>query len=61
MSTTNIRETRGLEIAQAKESQITRIDALTYKVLSQSGMANMLSIFLKMSGDVSVQIIVFVV
>ena len=35
--TTNFRETRGLEIAQAKENQITRIDAYTYKVLSQSG------------------------
>jgi transposase-like protein len=35
--TTNLRETRGLEIAQAKESQITRIDASAYKVLSQNG------------------------
>jgi transposase-like protein len=35
--TTNLRETRGLEIAKAKESQITRIDASTYNVLSQSG------------------------
>jgi transcription elongation factor Elf1 len=35
--TTNFRETRGLEIAQAKESQITRIDASTYTVLSQNG------------------------
>jgi transposase-like protein len=33
----NLRELRGLEIAKAKESQITRIDASTYKVLSQSG------------------------
>jgi len=31
------REERGLEIAKAKESQITRIDHTTYKVLSQSG------------------------
>jgi transposase-like protein len=35
--TTNLRETRGLEIAQAKENQITRMDASTYKVLSQNG------------------------
>jgi transposase-like protein len=35
--TTNLRETRGLEIAQAKENQITRIDSATYKVLSQNG------------------------
>ena len=35
--TTNLRETRGLEIAQAKENQITRIDSTTYKVLSQNG------------------------
>jgi putative transposase len=35
--TTNIRETRGLQIAQAKENQITRIDSATYKVLSQNG------------------------
>jgi transposase-like protein len=34
---TNFRETRGLQIAQAKENQITRIDASTYKVLSQNG------------------------
>jgi putative transposase len=33
----NPRESRGLEIAKAKESQITRFDASTYKVLSQSG------------------------
>jgi hypothetical protein len=32
----NLRETRGLQIAKAKESQITRIDQATYKVLSQS-------------------------
>jgi hypothetical protein len=31
------REQRGLEIAKAKESQITRIAHATYKVLSQSG------------------------
>jgi transposase-like protein len=31
------RELRGLEIAKAKESQIARFDASTYKVLSQSG------------------------
>ena len=35
--TANLRETRGLEIAQAKENQITRIDSATYKVLSQGG------------------------
>jgi len=34
--TTNLRETRGLEIAQAKENQIARIDSSTYKVLSQN-------------------------
>jgi transposase-like protein len=33
----NLRETKGLEIAKARESQITRIDHATYKVLSQSG------------------------
>jgi putative transposase len=33
----NLRETRGLEIAKAKEPQITRIDDYTYKVLSQNG------------------------
>jgi transposase-like protein len=33
----NPRELRGSEIAKAKESQITRFDASTYKVLSQSG------------------------
>jgi transposase-like protein len=33
----NPRESRGLEIAKAKESQITRFDQATYKVLSQSG------------------------
>jgi len=33
----NPRELRGLEIAKAKESQISRIDAVTYRVLSQSG------------------------
>jgi transposase-like protein len=32
----NLRETKGLEIAKAKENQITRIDAVTYQVLSQS-------------------------
>jgi transposase-like protein len=31
------REERGLIIAKAKENQITRIDDVTYKVLSQSG------------------------
>ena len=31
------RELRGLEIAKAKESQITRIDHATYQVLSQNG------------------------
>jgi len=35
--TENLRETRGLQIANAKESQITRIDSATYEVLSQSG------------------------
>jgi len=33
----NPRELRGLEIAKAKESQISRIDPATYNVLSQSG------------------------
>jgi transposase-like protein len=33
----NLRELRGLEIAKAKESQITRFNQATYKVLSQSG------------------------
>jgi putative transposase len=33
----NLREQRGLEIAKAKENQITRLDQATYKVLSQSG------------------------
>jgi len=33
----NLRELRGLEIAKARESQITRIDNATYVVLSQSG------------------------
>jgi len=33
----NFRELRGLEIAKAKESQISRIDNITYRVLSQSG------------------------
>ena len=33
----NNREQRGLEIAQSKENQITRIDHAIYKVLSQSG------------------------
>jgi len=33
----NPRELRGLKIAKAKESQITRIDQATYKVLSQNG------------------------
>jgi len=32
----NLRESRGMEIAQ-KSSQISRIDSVTYKVLSQSG------------------------
>jgi transposase-like protein len=36
-TTENFRESRGLEIAKAKESQISRIDYTTYKVLSQSG------------------------
>jgi putative transposase len=31
------RESRGLEIAKAKKSQISRIDEFTYQVLSQSG------------------------
>lgn len=34
---TTTREERGLEIAKAKESQITRIDNNFYTVLSQSG------------------------
>jgi len=34
---TNLRESKGLEIAHAKKNQITRIDSMTYKVLSQSG------------------------
>lgn len=33
----DLRESRGLEIAKAKESQVSRIDHATYKVLSQSG------------------------
>jgi transposase-like protein len=33
----NLRETKGLEIAKAKESQVSRIDQATYTVLSQSG------------------------
>jgi transposase-like protein len=33
----NLREQRGLEIAKARESQISRIDNATYQVLSQSG------------------------
>ena len=33
----NSRETRGLEIAQATKSQISRIDHAVYRVLSQSG------------------------
>jgi transposase-like protein len=33
----NFRELRGLEIAKARESQITRIDSTTYTVLSQAG------------------------
>jgi len=33
----NSRELRGLEIAKSRESQITRLDNATYKVLSQSG------------------------
>ena len=36
-TTENVRELRGLEIAKSKECQITRFDASTYKVLSQSG------------------------
>lgn len=35
--TANLREARGLEIAQAKENQVRRIDSSTYQVLSQSG------------------------
>jgi transposase-like protein len=35
--TVNLRESRDLEIAQAKENQITRVDSATYKVLSQNG------------------------
>jgi putative transposase len=38
--TMNLRESRGLEIAQSKESQITHIDAVTYRVLSQNGNGN---------------------
>jgi len=37
----NPRELRGLEIAKAKESQISRIDPATYNVLSQSGNGEM--------------------
>jgi transposase-like protein len=33
----NSRELKGLEIAKGKENQISRIDATTYRVLSQSG------------------------
>jgi hypothetical protein len=33
----NQRETRGLQIARAKESQIERINPFTYRVHSQSG------------------------
>jgi putative transposase len=33
----NSRELKGLEIARGKENQISRIDATTYRVLSQSG------------------------
>jgi len=33
----NFRELRGLEIAKAKTNQISRIDHVTYQVLSQSG------------------------
>jgi len=36
-TTQNLREIRGLEIAEKNESQVTRIDHATYKVLSQSG------------------------
>jgi hypothetical protein len=36
-ATQNLRELGGLEIAKKNESQITRIDYTTYKVLSQSG------------------------
>lgn len=32
-----LREERGLEIAKAKESQVSRIDSTTYTVLSQAG------------------------
>jgi transposase-like protein len=35
--TENLRETKGLEIAKAENSQVTRIDHAVYKVLSQSG------------------------
>jgi len=35
--TQNLREMRGLEIAKRNESQISRIDHATYRVLSQSG------------------------
>ncbi len=37
MATLDQREQRGLEIANRKESQITRVDFATYRVLSQSG------------------------
>jgi transposase-like protein len=37
MATLDQREQRGLEIANKKESQITRVDFSTYRVLSQSG------------------------
>jgi len=37
MASQNARELRGLEIAKASESQVTRFDSATYEVLSQSG------------------------
>ena len=37
LATVKNREQRGLEIAKAKESQVSRIDYATYRVLSQSG------------------------
>jgi len=36
-TTENLREEKGLTIAKARESQISRIDNVTYSVLSQSG------------------------
>lgn len=32
-----MRKLKGLEIAKAKESQVNHVDAVTYRVLSQSG------------------------